>query len=175
MNLYQYECLLNASSLLKASKLLFNNKMYGHSASLAVLAIEECGKGVIMIKDPKTSEIDDHLVKDIRSHKTKLDFASYTAYVVGLTLSGFFNKDQPVTLEEFQNRVHDYLKKRNKKFIDLAVNSYMIKHLAEIKEQGFYTDFRKNKVSTPRDIKRKTAQYVIKRAIIMIETFSKMH
>jgi len=174
MNRYQHECLLTARYLLRSSKLLFKNKFYGPSTSLAVLAIEECGKGFFLAIEPKPTEIKNGL-SAYRIHQEKLDSAAFDLFYGGLMVKGFFNINKPITIKEYQKKIDRYLREGNKEFIDFAAKSFLIKKLNKIKKDGFYTDVQDGKIARPRDTKRKTAALVIEQAKLAVNIFPKVH
>lgn len=72
-------CLNNAISLLKSSKILIENKQYGHSIALSITGIEEIGKYTILgtFKRNKTRAVWDLLHGIFRNHTKKLGIALF--------------------------------------------------------------------------------------------------
>lgn len=176
MNRYQHACYLNAKSLLRAAKLLFEKRLYGHSSALATLAIEECGKGFLfMIYDPDKQDWK-YVRNKIKSHKNKLKVASKDVYLMGLKHEGFFSEKKPVkSLEDFENKINKLFSEDDKKFRKLAVEAYLINHLQPLKEMGMYVDIDNKDIITPKLVKRKQAELAIKQAERVVKYFPKTH
>lgn len=176
MNRYQHACYLNAKSLLRASKLLFEKSLYGPSSALSVLAIEECGKGFLfLIHDPdKTDEKWIH--KQIIPHGNKLLVAAKDAYVMGLKHEGFFSEKKLVkSLEEFQQKISELHKQGNRKLLDLAYGSYFIQKLNPLKMRGLYVDLKDGEIISPKSVKRKDAEFAMKQAKRLVRYFPKTY
>lgn len=176
MNRYQYACYLNAQSLLKASKLLFEKRMYGHAAALAVLSIEECGKGFLFMVHKPNKENESYIRKQIKSHKDKLGFASKDAYLMGLKHEGFISEKNPFkSYEDWEKWLKNTIRKKDKKFLELALNSYIIKDLQPLKERGLYIDLENDKILTPKSITKKQARFALEQAERVVKYFPKSH
>lgn len=175
MNRYQHACYLNARSLLRASKLLFEKRLYGPSSALSVLAIEECGKGFILMFVTPNKNNESYFRKRISDHKNKLLVSAKDAYLMGLMHEGYFSKENPVhSLEEFQKKLYKLLK-TDKKFTKLVVDSYLIQELNPLKKKGLYVDFDGEKIISPKSIKRKEARFALVQAERVVKYFPKTH
>lgn len=176
MNRYQHACYLNAKSLLRASKTLFEKRMYGHSSALATWAIEECGKGFLfMIYNPDKEDWK-YVRKKIKSHPDKLKMAAKDAYLMGLKHEGFFSEKKPIkSLEDFKKKVNNWHNKGNKKFQELVIETYLINKLQPLKEKGLYVDIDSKNIITPKSVKRKDAELAIKQAERTVKYFPKSH
>lgn len=175
MNRYQHACYLNAKSLLRASRLLFEKRLYGPSSALSVLTIEECGKGFVFMFETPNKKNEYHLKKQIFDHENKLMVAAKDAYLMGLMHEGFFTKEKPVhSIEKFQEKVHK-LSKSNKKFVKLATESYLIQELNPLKKKGLYIDFKGEEIISPKSIKRKEARFALEQAERVVRYFPKTH
>lgn len=175
MNRYQHACYINAKSLLRASKLLFEKRLYGPSSALSVLAIEECGKGFIFMFETPNKNNESYFRKRISDHKNKLLLAAKDAYLMGLMHEGYFSKENPVhSLEEFQEKLHKLLK-TNKNLVKLVADSYLIQELNPLKMKGLYVDFDGEKIILPKSIKRKEAKFALEQAERVVKYFPKTH
>lgn len=176
MNRYQHACYLNAKSLLKASKLLFEKKWYGPATALAVLSIEECGKGFLfMIHNPE-KDGEEWVQKQILPHRNKLLVAAKDAYMMGLKHEGFFSEKNPVkSLEEFQQKIEQLHREGNRKFLDLAYGSYFIQKLNPLKMRGLYVDLKDGEIISPKSVKRKDAEFAMKQAERLVRYFPKTY
>lgn len=176
MNRYQHACYHNAKSLLGASKLLFEKRIYGHASSLAVLAIEECGKGFLLMFDRPKKVNESYFRNQIRSHKNKLKVAAKDAFISGLREEGFFSAKNPIkSLEDFQKKINRFVSEGNKKFLKMSLGAYIINELEPIKENGFYVDFKNGEIISPKLVKRKQAQFIIEQAERVVKYFPKTH
>lgn len=176
MNRHQHACYLNAKSLLRASNLLFVKRLYGPSSALAVLAIEECGKGFLFMIHNPDKENWRYVRKQIKSHKNKLEVVAKNAYLSGLKHEGFFSEKKPVkSLEDFENKVHKLFNDGNRKFTRLAIETYLINELKPLKEKGMYVDVDDQKIISPKSIKRKEAELAIRQAERVVKYFPKTH
>lgn len=176
MNQYQHACYLNARSLLKAANLLFEKRMYGHASALAVLSIEECGKGFLFMIHKPDKDNESFVRKQIKSHTEKLGFAAKDIYLMGLEYEGFITKKNPIkSLEDFEKRVEHLHVSGNKKFLDLVVGSYLIQQFQPLKERGLYIDLEKGKILSPKSIKKEQAKFVITQAERAVKYFPKSH
>jgi len=176
VNRFQHACYLNAKSLLRASKILFGKRIYGHSSALATLAIEECGKGFLFMIHNPDKEDWKYVREQIKSHKNKLEVAAKDAYLMGLKHEGFFTEKKSVkSLQDFENKVSKLFSDGNKKFQQLAVESYLINLLQPLKEKGMYVDIDDKKIITPKSVKRKEAELAIRQAERVVKYFPKTH
>jgi len=114
----------NSKNFIDDAKLLFKTGSYGHSLSLSMLAMEECGKaGTLLVISDGITELDKELTKFIfRNHKAKIMTALYN-----LALS-----------ENFSKAEIDYIKS-------------IAPQLDSAKQRGFYVDYFNKKWVTPQD------------------------
>lgn len=175
MNHHQHACYLNAKSLLKSAKLLFEKRLYGPSSALSVLAIEECGKGFIFMFETPNKNNESYFRKRISDHKNKLMLSAKDAYLMGLMHEGYFSKENPIhSTEEFENSVHK-LFQTDKKFAKLVTDSYLIQELHPLKMKGLYVDFDGEKIISPKSIKRKESRFALEQAERVVRYFPKTH
>ncbi|MDI6883438.1 MAG: AbiV family abortive infection protein [Patescibacteria group bacterium] len=133
----------NAENLLDGAKILFRNKKFDISASMAVLAIEEFGKAnMLSLSDVKLTSPLMQLVmwQNFREHDVKLSMAIPMAYL-------------------FNEKCLNFKKERGDSKSDKLVASYN-----KIKKQGLYVDFdeKKNRFVAPSGIiKSKMAKDLI--------------
>lgn len=116
--------LRNAEYLIEDATLLFNKGSFGYSVALSVLAIEECGKAL--------------LLDAVYKGKTKLDKELFNIvfkkHVVKLYTSFF----ELALSERFTDAEIEYIKT-------------LSPTLDQIKQRGFYVDFLNGKWITPQD------------------------
>ena len=114
----------NSKNFIDDAKLLFKTGSYGHSLSLSMLAMEECGKaGTLLVISDGIMELDKELTKFIfRNHKAKIMTSLYN-----LALSKNFPKAEI-----------DYIKS-------------IAPQLDSAKQRGFYVDYFNKKWVTPQD------------------------
>lgn len=147
----------NADNLLDSAKILFRNKKFDISASMAVLAIEEFGKAnmLSLLGVKLTSPLMQLVVwQNFREHDVKLSMAIPMAYL-------------------FNEKCLNFKKeKRGNSKLDKLVTSYN-----KIKKQGLYVDFdeKENRFVTPsRIIKSKTAKDLIDFAQKTLKLYRKL-
>ena len=174
MNRYQHACYLNARSLLRSSKLLFEKRLYGPSSALSVLAIEECGKGFILMFETPNKNNKSHIRKRISDHKNKLLVAAKDAYLMGLMHEDFIKEGSIHSIKEFQDKIYE-LSKSNKKFVKMVAESYLIQDLNPLKKNGLYVDFDGDKIISPKSIKKKEAKFALEQAEKVVKYFPKTH
>ncbi|MEX2193004.1 MAG: AbiV family abortive infection protein [Nitrosarchaeum sp.] len=174
MNRYQHACYVNAKMLLRSSKLLFEKRLYGPSSALSVLAIEECGKGFIFMIETPNKKNESYLRKRISDHRNKLLLSAKDAYLMGLMHEGYFTKEKPVSIEEFQDKAHRLLR-TNKRFAKLVTDSYLIQDLNPLKKKGLYVDFDGEEILSPKSISRKEARFALEQADRVVRYFPKTH
>ena len=149
----------SVSNLAKSSTLLLKKNVDAQSASLSIIALEECGKlflldSLLLLRDPK----DDTFTKGSLSHKNKL-FASGSCIALMELMSEFDPKNEnPNEAKIFQIAIEIALKNLRQEF--QAVKDRLpgadITRLDLIRQQGFYSHHENQQFKVP-SVERKLA------------------
>ncbi len=148
LNTLRLAIFLNAESLHKEAKLLYENGHYARSFLLAHFACEELGKLPIIVgalgQLAKNEKVDwKKVMRRFRDHKTKVDSDDFHHYVFGIDL--------------------DLVNDADLKWLEAAnaVSAERVQH----KNHSTYVDIRESKIIAPLDaVSQKDANATIERA-----------
>lgn len=173
MNKRTKACLDNAKYLLDAAKLLLNNKFYGPSSSLAILAIEECGKAFTVDSVGENEKLFKKMRKEIKSHRDKLEVAYYDKFFSGIIRTGLFDRDEHpiVSKEKYLKKLQELENNNNNELKDLLTQSLMYEMFPIMKERGFYVDFQGERILTPQQTSEQAASYLVGEAERRLKEF----
>lgn len=173
MNERTKACLDNAKYLLDAAKLLLNDKFYGPSSSLAILSIEECGKAFTVDTVKEDEKLYKKMRGEIKSHRDKLEIASFDKFFSGIIRTGLFEPDEHpiVSKEKYLQKLKECEDSNNEEFKELMTQSLAYEMFPIMKERGFYVDFQGESILTPLQTSEKAASYLVEEAERRLKEF----
>ena len=152
------ECIENSKNIMQNAELLYEHESYGVAQSLAILALEEVGKAVILDL-ANLGCISKEVVKySMQSHAVK------KIITIGI------HEDDLLLGKELLNRNKQYL--LDKKQIKLLGKKDVFKKLEKKRQIGLYVNVDSEKgdiISTPSNINSKDAKFIINKIKIYLE------
>ena len=144
----------NAKRYFEDSKILFNDGSYGHALTSIMIAIEECGKALLMSYGFMDMFSEKTVVNRFYSHEAKMSLAAHLLVAVFRDLS---SQIEEASSEQMKNMNTELIKSLVIFTISIPVQ------IKKLREFGLYMDFDedKNSWTSPLDVQKEDVESLI--------------